>query len=311
MKVALAALLALLALPSAVVAEPVAQSVDVVFVKKKNVYVYDAVTAATTRLTGRRDAVGDVALAPDGKWAAYTASVSRGTDIRVVALDGSGVRDVTPWVSPTLGPLHTHVEPGWLSPDRLTYVDDQRAASKAVGRLQAVDLRTGAHGAVGGLPRALSSFVLEPIRVSPAGVAYTTLVHVGRGSECEATEDLWLWHGQATRLSRTPQAWESPLDVEPRLPVLGLRGRFVSGPHSGGCSFGKTTVAYEIRAFAARSNRRLVSFPATTSYSQPMGAWSPDGSKLAVVTGGGRLTVLDLGTRKATQVATGVTAVDW
>ena len=42
-----------------------------------------------------------------------------------------------------------------------------------------------------------------------------------------------------------------------------------------------------------------------------MGAWSPDGSKLAVVTGGGRLTVLDLGTRKATQVATGVTAVDW
>ena len=86
MKVALAALIALLALPSAVVAEPVAQSVDVVFVKKKNVYVYDAVTAATTRLTGRRDAVGDVALAPDGKWAAYTASVSRGTDIRVVAL---------------------------------------------------------------------------------------------------------------------------------------------------------------------------------------------------------------------------------
>jgi WD40 repeat protein len=312
MNTASAALVALLALPSAVTANPSLQAGSLVFVKRKNVYAYDVTTRVVTQLTHRGDAAGDVALAPDGKSVAYTASVARGTDIRVVALDGSGARDVTPWISPRLGaPLHTHVNPGWLSANRLVYVDDQRAASAAVGRLQAVDLRTGAHGAVGGLPRALRSFVFEPVRVSPAGIAYTSLVFVAGGSHCEATEDLWLWRGQTTRLSRTPQAWESPLDVEPGLPVLGLRGKFVSGPHSGGCSYGKTTVAYEIRAFGSRSSKRLVRFTPTSRFSQPAAAWSSDGSLLAVVTGGGRLSVLDLSTRMTTQVTTGVSAVDW
>ena len=267
MKAAPAALAALLALPSAVAAHPSRQagSGSIVFVKRKNVYAYDLTTRVVTQLTHRRDAVGDVALSPDGTTVAYTASVARGTDIRLVALDGTGERDVTPWISPRLGaPLHTHVDPGWLDTHRLAYVDDQRAASAAVGRLQAVDLRTGAHGAVRGLPRALRSFVFEPVRISPAGIAYASLVYVGSGSHCEATEDLWLWHGRTTRLSRTPQAWESPLDVEPGLPVLGLRGKIVSGPHSGGCSYGKTTVAYEIRAFASRSSKRLVRFTPTS-----------------------------------------------
>ncbi len=108
-----------------------APSAPLVFVKGRNVYVYDVGARTTRRLTSARDAVGDLALSPDGRSVAYTAAVHNGTDIRVVPLKRGPGRDVTPWES--FAGVHTHIEPGWLSATQLVYVGDQRAASAAIG----------------------------------------------------------------------------------------------------------------------------------------------------------------------------------
>ena len=56
-------------------------------------------TSGESRLidTGRAARIMDVAIAPDGRWVAYTYSAAEGASIiRIAALDGSGVHDATP-----------------------------------------------------------------------------------------------------------------------------------------------------------------------------------------------------------------------
>ena len=291
-----------------------APSAPLVFVKGRNVYVYDVEARTTRRLTSARDAVGDLALSPDGRNVAYTAAVHDGTDIRVAPLKGPRGRDVTPWAS--FSGVHTHIEPGWLSATQLVYVDDQRGASAAIGVVHAVDLTTGRRLAKRVVPRVLRGFVGEPLEVHAGMFAWPQSWLPGGGYHCQHTEDLWTWNGKlARRLTRTPQVWESPVDVEPGLPVLGSAGRYVSGRHSFGCtSDPHAEVRYELRAWRGTASTVLLRFPRANAYAEsprePEAAWSPGGKQLAVVDPAGRLSIRDEGGAWAV-VARGVTTVDW
>jgi hypothetical protein len=291
-----------------------AQGTPLVFVKGRNVYVYDVGARTTRRLTSARDAVGDLALSPDGRNVAYTAAVHKGTDIRVVPLNGGPGRDVTPWAS--FAGVHTHTEPGWLSDTQLVYVDDQRAASAAIGVVHAVDLASGRRLGKRVVPRALRGFVDLPLEVHAGMFAWRASWLPRGGYHCQHTADLWTWNGKvARRLTRTPQVWESPVDVEPGLPLLGSAGRYVSGRHSFGCTGdARAEVQYELRAWRGTSSTVLLRFPPTNAYADgprdPEAAWSPGGKQLAVVDPAGRLAIRNRDGASAV-VARGVTAVDW
>lgn len=245
-----------------------APSAPLVFVKGRNVYVYDVGARTTRRLTSARDAVGDLALSPGGRNVAYTAAVHNGTDIRVVPLKRGPGRDVTPWES--FAGVHTHIEPGWLSATQLVYVDDQRAASAAIGVVHAVDLTTGRRLGKRVVPPVLRGFVDEPLEVHTGMFAWSESWLPRGGYHCQHTADLWTWNGKlARRLTRTPQVWESPVDAEPGLPLLGSAGRFVSGRHSYGCTDDPhAEVQYELRAWRGTSSTVLLRFPRTNAYAE-------------------------------------------
>jgi hypothetical protein len=284
---------------------------ELAFVQDGRVALWDPATGTTIPVTQGegpfRASGGDLARSPDGTRIAYTATLPRGTTVRVVSLDGSENREVTPWRTPYLGGRF-HADPRWLSADRLSYLDPTGGSGR-LSFLRTVELASGDRGRL--MPDLVAS---QSFALAAGARAYARVVPYPGGPGCADTTDIALRTGTRERwLTRTRNAWEAPLDAQANAGVLVVAQRVAEGKHRGGCLLGPGTVSRELRAVqAGGASAQLVLLATVAEPGRVDAAWSPEATLLAYTDGAGRLVVRTLATGEEIVLAeTGVTALDW
>jgi hypothetical protein len=283
---------------------------ELAFVQDGRIALWDPATGVTVPVSQGEGPVtaggGDLARSPDETRIAYTASLPRGTTVRVLSLDGSANREVTPWRTPYRNGRF-HADPRWLSNDRVSYLDPT-GGSGGLSFLRTVVLASGERGRLVPDVVASQSFPLA------GGRAYAQVVPYPGGPACADTTDIASRNGTQERwLTRTRNAWEAPLDAQENAGVLVVAQRIAEGKHRGGCLLGPGTIARELRAVQPDgASAQLVELPAVADPGRVDAAWSPDATLLAYTDGAGRLVVRTLATGEEFVLSeTGVTALDW
>jgi Tol biopolymer transport system component len=268
---------------------------------------------AIIRSLGKRDDTGQYAVSPDGSELAYVGTGDEGTpEIFIAGIDGTGVRQVTG------GPaIEWLASPAW-SPDgmRIAYAADltQQVPPTTAGRnLFILDVATGRSTQITDGTSNLGS----GIQFTPDG---SSILYTGGTDQVPQLLTVPVAGGKSTLLFPLPAYLEDSGNGS-----LSPDGSLVTFQGSGWTFDGKTTPPGTVGhcgpcrwvARADGTDRRII----PGYQSNPAGTWSPDGSRIVDLACRGiieneencsapsRITVVDIATGKATQVALGNGAI--